>query len=135
MLVLVLVVLVVDIGMNVTSMLAGVALKYLAVFFQLLAVVFDDLAGSVVGLVAGDHQLYSECLSEKAQIDSVAVVVVVLQARARIDRQSNLAGIGVVSDVQVAGGTANVQVLVVAVFILILWSAGKSRGSQSCSES
>lgn len=94
--------------MHIATMLVSMAFEYLAVFSQLLAIVLDDLGVSVVRLVAGDHQVDSECLGENAKIDRV--VVIVLQASAGIERQPRFVGTGVVSDVQVAEGTANVEV-------------------------
>src|SRR6266581_3139230 len=47
---------------------------------------FHDVAGSVAGIIIGDHQLHAERAGEKRKIGAFLIFFVVLQARARIQR-------------------------------------------------
>ena len=87
--------------MNVTAMLGRAALQHLAKFFQVVPIISDDFGGSVARFVVDDHQLHAECRSENGQISAVLIMIIVLDTRARVHRQADVAGIGVVSNVQV----------------------------------
>ena len=71
---------------NIAAGLLGTALEHSAVPLQLLPIISDDLAGSVAGIIIGDHQLHAERAGEKRKIGAFLIFFVVLQARARIQR-------------------------------------------------
>src|SRR3989442_2516872 len=91
------------IHMDVPAVLSGVALDHLAVLFQFVPVVGDDLGGRVVGVVVHHQQLYAKGLGrdgEASGVLAVLVLIVALEAGAGIGRQPGVPGIGIVAHVE-----------------------------------
>src|SRR5271166_5726777 len=122
---------VVDVG--VVSMFLSVTLDDLAILLQVLAVVVDDLSGSIVGFVFRDHELHAKSVGQQSEVYRIAVVLIVAQASTRIKRQPSFAGIRIVAEVQVADGALGIQVLIVALGFLSL--GDRDRNGDSNAES
>src|ERR1700677_4797263 len=94
------------------AVLVSVALEHFAVRLQFLPVKINDFGERVVGIVLCDYELYAEGVGKKAQIrgaDALVFVLIMMETRAVVERQARISSICVVTHMQIAVETPDVE--------------------------
>src|SRR5208337_2425240 len=108
------------------------ALDGLAISLELFVVKGDDFFGSVVGNKLRGHHFQRKSRNRKVHIGALLVVAGVFRSGlgAGIERQTDVADIGLLADVQIADGRLDVNVLLAILAIVVGMDAASGKHAE-----
>ena len=115
---------------DITTIVGGVALEHVAILFHLIVIIGNELCRRILRDVFNRNDLQPESAAGNIDVGALlfSVLLLFLETRSGINRQSGVSRVGIIVDVNSADGSLDIDFLVLSILaVLNIYTATDKR--------